>query len=55
MKYSDLIKAYANGAIIECHYKGWSDWMLLKDMRSTALRTFMGIDNDSAWSFRIKK
>lgn len=55
MKYSELIKAYADGAIIECHCVGWSDWMLLEDMRDSALRVFMGIDNDTDWSFRIKE
>lgn len=55
MKYANLIKAYAAGEQIECYYVGWPDWVPLVSMRSDALRTFLGIEDDSDWSFRIKE
>lgn len=55
MRNAELIKAYAEGKEIECFCAGWIDWMPLKEMRDSALRSFMGIEYDPEWSFRIKE
>lgn len=55
LKYAKEIAAYAQGKEIECLCVGWQEWMNLKEMRDSAIRTFLGIDNDKDWQFRIKQ
>lgn len=55
MKFRKEIIAYAEGREIECLCRGWTDWMSLKEMRDSALLTFLGLENDDDWQFRIKE
>ena len=54
IKYKDEIIAYVNGKQLLCKYYGWSEWMRIEDMRDSALRTLLGIDEDEDWSFKVE-
>ena len=54
IKYKDEIIAYVNGKQLLCKYDWWSEWMRIEDMRDSALRTLLGIDEDEDWSFKVE-
>lgn len=54
MKFAKEIIAYAEGKEVECLCKCWTEWMNIKEMRDSALRTFLGIEEDNEWQFRVK-
>ena len=54
VKYKDEIIAYANGKQLLCKYAGWDDWGQIEDMRNSALRALLGIDEDEGWSFKVE-
>lgn len=54
--HADLIKAFANGAVIEYRYSNWAPdhWKVLNSTNTIVVSVFMSNREDPEWSFRIK-